>query len=365
MAEGEAAAWRFVSAVALPFIIASLLVTARVTAWAGNEVVFPRPKVVEPNVEFWVKVFTRYTSRDFIIFDRDDVSRVYQVMHLPGDGDPTSNDVNWTNAYLKTKYGNILNRLAAGAKPMSFEEQQVAALFHNPSPSVYAQAAQNLRVQQGLRDRFREGLLRSRYYRPTMERIFRAAGLPVELVTLAEVESGFYPGARSGAGAVGIWQFTRSTGKQFLRINRRYDERLNPIRETQAAAQLLRYNYDVLGNWPLAITAYNYGTYGTAQAAEMYDNDYAQVFKNFDGPHFGFAAKNYYSEFLAALEVSRHEAEYFPGIEYDSIAPPPQPSTVLWHSSRARIRRVAAHRRSHSCTGRCTVSRHSRRIAES
>jgi len=362
--EGEVTASRIARAVTLTLLVALMIGAAQICAWAGSEVVFPRPQVVEPNVEFWVRIFTRYTDRDFIIFDRGDISRVYQVMHLPGDGDPTGGDVEWTNAYLKVKYANILNRLASGAKPASFEERQVAALFHNASPAVYALAAQNLRVQQGLCERFREGLLRSRYYRPTMERIFREAGVPVELVTLAEVESGFYARAHSSAGAVGIWQFTRSTGKQFMRINRRYDERLNPFRETQAAAQLLRYNYDVLGNWPLAITAYNYGTHGMSEAAEMYDSDYAKVFKNFDGPHFGFAAKNYYSEFLAALEVYHHEDEYFPGIAYDSVDPPAQPSAVLRHPAhRARLHRVASRHHAHSCTGRCTVSKHSRRIA--
>jgi hypothetical protein len=104
-----------------------------------------------------------------------------------------------------------------------------------------------------------------------------------------------------------------------------------------------------------------------SQAAEQYDSDYSKVFKNFDGPHFGFAAKNYYSEFLAALEVYRHEDQYFPGIEYDSIDPPRQPSVVLRQvrHRHTHLRRVASRRRSHICTGRCTVSRHSRRIAES
>lgn len=361
MADGEVTAREIARAVALPFVVALLIAVAQVSAWAGSEVAFPRPAEVEPNVEFWVKVFTQYSYRDFVVHDRDDVTRIYQVMHLPGDGVPSGADVEWTNAYLKAKYTDILNRLAGGAPPSSFEEQQVAALFHHASPSTYALAAQNLRVQQGLRERFREGLLRSRYYRPTMERIFRDAGLPVELVTLAEVESGFYPGARSSAGAVGIWQFTRSTGRQYLRINSRYDERLNPTRETEAAAQLLRYNYDVLGDWPLAITAYNYGTEGMARAAQIYDRDYSRIFKNFDGPHFGFASKNYYSEFLAAVQIYRHEDQYFPGIEYESVDPPPQPSAVL---RRAHIRHASYRHHTRACTGRCTVTKHSRHVVE-
>jgi membrane-bound lytic murein transglycosylase D len=271
---------------------------------------------------------------------------IYQVFHLPGDGCPTRDDVDWTNAYLKSKYTDILNRLATGKTPSDYEERDIAAMFKGRPLSAYAAAAANLRVQQGLRERFREGLLRSRYYRPTMERIFRQAGLPVELVTLAEVESGFYPTARSGAGAVGIWQFTRATGEQYMTITRYHDDRLNPVRETEAAAQLLRYNYDVLGSWPLAITAYNYGTGGMSRAADSYAHNYARILTNYDGPRFGFAAKNYYSEFLAALEVHQHESEYFPGIEYAYAPPPPQPSTELPHPVSRVHHRHTAH--SHS-----------------
>src|SRR5207245_1070319 len=145
-------------------------------------------------------------------------------LHLPGESTPDRSEVDAVNDYLKSKFGNTLNRLAAGQAPADYEERQVAALFKGEQLSVYAVAAQNLRVQQGMRERFREGLLRSRYYRSTMQRIFTDAGLPPDLLALAEVESGFYSQARSSAGAVGIWQFTRGTGRQFMRITRYHDD---------------------------------------------------------------------------------------------------------------------------------------------
>jgi membrane-bound lytic murein transglycosylase D len=282
---------------------------------AATSVAFPQPAGIESNVKFWVEVFTTYSVRDFVVHDRDDVSRIYQVFHMPGVGQPSREDIEWANAYLKTKYGDMLNRFASGRAPENDEERRVAALFKDAGPGAYAYAAQNLRVQEGLREQFRAGLIRSRYYRPAMERIFREAGLPPELVTLAQVESGFETRARSSAGACGIWQFTRSTGRKYLRITRYHDDRLNPVRSTEAAAKLLRYNYDMLGDWPLAITAYNYGAGGTARAAEVYGGDYAAMVHRYNGPHFGFAVKNYYAEFLAAMQVHQHEDQYFPGIE--------------------------------------------------
>ena len=286
---------------------------------AENAVHFPRPAVIEPNVQLWIDAFTKYSVRDFAIMDRDKVSRVYQVFHLPGDGNPTRDDVDWANEYLKTKYSDLLNRLATGHQPDSYDEKRVAEMFKGEPLSAYSVAAQNLRVQEGLRERFREGMVRSRYYRPTMERIFRQAGLPPELVTLAQVESGFQTRAKSTAGACGIWQFTRATGAKYMRVSRYRDDRLNPIRSTEAAAKLLRSNYDLLGDWPLAITAYNYGTGGIARAADIYGGDYSKMIERYQGPRFGFAVKNYYSEFLAAMDVYEHEETYFPGIKDDVV----------------------------------------------
>ena len=294
----------------------------RGSALAGAEVSFPRPATIEPNVKFWVDVFAGYGERDFVIHDRQQVWRVYQVMHIPGDGTPTRDEGDSINNYLKAKYANILNRLAAGQPPANLEESRVADLFKGEAPGMYALAAQNLRVQQGMRERFQEGLLRSRNYRPTMERIFRTVDLPSELVTLAEIESGFECRAKSGAGAVGIWQFTRGTGKEYMRITRYHDDRLNPITETHAAAQLLRSNYATLGSWPLAITAYNYGTGGMAKASSEYHGDYAAIVRNYNGSRFGFASKNYYPEFLAALQVHQYEEQYFPELKYAATPTP-------------------------------------------
>jgi membrane-bound lytic murein transglycosylase D len=310
---------RAVAAVAIAFAVGVVFTSI---SSAESEVPFPRPSTIEPNVQFWVDIFTAYSNHDFVILDRDNVWRLYQVYHLPGDGQPSRTDIDWANAYLKSKYSDILTKLGSGREPSNYEERRVAQMFKGEPLSSYLAAAQNLRVQEGLREQFHDGLLRSRYYRPTMERIFRSAGVPPELVTLASVESGFHGGAKSGAGAVGIWQFTRDTGKKYMKITRYHDDRLNADRSTIAAAKLLRANYDELGDWPLAITAYNYGTGGTARAASIYGGDYSKMVQNYSGPRFGFAVKNYYSEFLAALQVHRYEDRYFPGIDGEATIRP-------------------------------------------
>jgi len=291
-------------------------------ASTGGSAEFPRPPALEPNIKFWVDVFTAYGERDFVIHDKDNLWKIYEVQHLPGFGAPSRDEVQATTEYLREKYTNILGRLAAGLQPTDPDERRVAALFKGESPSAYTLAASNLRVQEGLREQYEAGLLRSRNYRAAMERIFIDEGLPPKLVSLATIESGFYNTAKSSAGAVGIWQFTRDTGKEYMRITPYHDDRFDPIAETRAAAQLLRYNYDSLGSWPLAITAYNYGTGGMAEAAQIYGNDFDRIYRSFDGPRFGFASRNYYAEFLAALQVRQYEDQYFPNLKYEATPPP-------------------------------------------
>lgn len=338
-----------------------LVIFSRSAARAESQFNFPRPPALEPQISFWVDVFTAYSYRDFVIMDRDDPYKIYQVYHLPGEGCPNRDEIDWTNTYLKKKYSDILERLAAGREPSGSDEQHVAELFKGRSPYALRLAADNLRVQEGLKEHFREGILRSKYYRPTMEKIFKSAGLPVELVTLASVESGFQRGVKSSAGALGIWQFTRATGQHYMKIGRRRDDRLNPTVETAAAAKLLRFNYETLGDWPLAITAYNYGTAGTARAAEVSGNDYTRMVQSYNGPHFGFAVKNYYAEFLAALQVHEYENQYFPGIEYEpAIVPPPvrvQPAQLLQVSAPSR-HHASKHHHRHRATR--TATKHHR-----
>jgi membrane-bound lytic murein transglycosylase D len=126
------------------------------------------------------------------------------------------------------------------------------------------------------------------------------------------VESSFNPAAYSKVGAAGLWQFLRSTGRRFLRIDAAVDERLDPFRETEAAAQLLAYNYRLLGTWPLAITAYNHGAAGMLRAREQLGTtDIVRIVRDYHSPTFGFASRNFYVSFLAALAVTQDPHKYF------------------------------------------------------
>src|SRR5678809_459134 len=95
--------------------------------------------------------------------------------------------------------------------------------------------------------------------------------------------------------AAGHWQFTRSTGRRYMHIDAAVDERMDPYRSTVPAAQLLKFNYDLLGTWPLALTAYNHGAAGMRRAKERQGtDDIVTIIRRHQSRTFGFASRNYY-----------------------------------------------------------------------
>ena len=97
-----------------------------------------------------------------------------------------------------------------------------------------------------------------------------------------------------------------------MRVDDVVDERLDPYSATEAAANLMLYNYRLLGTWPLTVTAYNHGPGGLRRAQdELGTSDIAAIVRRYQGATFGFASRNFYVAFLAALEVDRHAERFF------------------------------------------------------
>lgn len=101
---------------------------------------------------------------------------------------------------------------------------------------------------------------KAEYYFPIFEDILGKHELPFELCYLPVIESALNPQARSHMGAVGLWQFMPATGKRYgLEVNSLIDERMDPIRSTEAACKFLKALYSIFGDWNLVIAAYNCG----------------------------------------------------------------------------------------------------------
>lgn len=269
----------------------------------------PSPEL-RPMVEFWKKIYTQYTTRQAVLHDKDNLTVIYEVVDLDNGGKKAVRE-------RKRKIESILNRLDKnGGAPSAPEEEEIAAKFaHIQDTNKFSHAVEALRVQLGQADRFKLGLQRSGRYMNHIREVFRSYDLPEELTALPHVESSFNYKAYSSVGAAGIWQFMRGTGRLFMRVDYTVDERRDPITSTDAAARLLSISYKELGSWPLAITSYNHGINGMRRARGLYGDDMAAIIRNYKSKSFGFASRNFYTEFLAALEVSRNYHKYFTNVE--------------------------------------------------
>jgi membrane-bound lytic murein transglycosylase D len=285
---------------------------------------------LEQRVDFWKKIFTQYSQDDIVIHDASRVNLIYTV----------ADDAN-----VKTRLAAVrgtLREIRSGLESpenLSSEAQQIAEAITAQGISLTTREIDNLidnlHTQRGVKERFRDGIIRSGAYTDAFRQTFRNAGVPDDLALLPLVESSFQ-NVRSKAGAVGMWQFTRSTGRLYLRISSRSDERLDPHKAAQAAARLLRDNHKALGSWPLAITAYNHGQAGMLRAQKQHGSDLIAIINDYKGPVFGYASMNFYAEFLAAVEVYDNYRTYYgdlvlhrPSAPGARPAPAPKTQTVV------------------------------------
>ncbi|MCI5113281.1 MAG: LysM peptidoglycan-binding domain-containing protein [Candidatus Electrothrix sp. AU1_5] len=281
-----------------------LLLLLNDQAEAGSR--FPIYRIIAPNVQFWENIYGTYTGDQGVLHDKDDLSIIYGVIdfvprNIPGAGKMNAQ----LEKVVRQRHKKILEKFINGQKPKTKEEKKVYALFKGKQKAaVFREAIENLRIQTGLKNAFREGVIRSGAYIPLIKKIMRAQNLPVELAYLPHVESSFNLQAHSKAAAVGLWQFTKYTGREYMTINELVDERFDVYLSSLAAAKFLKENYRQLESWPLAITAYNYGRTGMVRAQQQWGT-YPQIIKNHETGIFKFASKNFYSEFIAAVRVAR------------------------------------------------------------
>ena len=146
-----------------------------------------------------------------------------------------------------------------------------------------------------------------------MEQIFRDFNIPIELTRLVFVESSFNVEARSRVGASGLWQIMPNIGRKFKYIQNSYDKRDHPYYATVLAAKILKENYQILKSWPLAVTSYNFGVGSMLRAKKKLGTKDLEII--FGGkrknPYIGFASRNFYATYLAAVHVESHANIYF------------------------------------------------------
>ncbi len=288
---------------------------------AASEADFPEPESLNSAVAFWMRVYLEATTSAGLLHDARDLGVVYETVRF--DEGLSARGQERQIEKRKDHWRRVLRRMAKGSGPLDSHEETVLRLFElelgrPPTASDLYQAARRIRFQLGQRDKFRAGIIRSGAFEDDMRAVFRHQGLPEDLAYLPHVESSFNVEAYSKYGAAGLWQFMRSTARRYLTLNYVVDERLDPRVATRAAAQLLRDNYNSIGSWPLAITAYNHGASGMRRAKrKLGTDDIGVIVRKYSSRTFGFASRNFYVQFLAARRVLQNYEPYFGPLERD------------------------------------------------
>ncbi|MDA1075079.1 MAG: transglycosylase SLT domain-containing protein [Proteobacteria bacterium] len=295
----------------------------QVTAQASTPL--ERPAALAADIEFWRRVYGEITTSQGFIHDSARLDIIYATVNLSKGNDRSR----YSSAVAADEQYVAALRAVAGGKRegLSSAEQRVVNLWGpDLNKAVLLAASERVRFQLGQSDRFREGIIRSGAWEAYVKKAIADADLPTEIAALPHVESSYNPAAYSKVGAAGMWQFMQSTGKRFMRIDNVMDERLDPYHSTRSAILLLKQNYQVTQSWPLAITAYNHGASGMRRAiAELGTDDITTIVREYKGRTFGFASRNFYVSFLAAVEVADKAEYYFGKLSRD----PPDMSAVV------------------------------------
>ncbi|HZD47515.1 MAG TPA: transglycosylase SLT domain-containing protein [Silvibacterium sp.] len=160
-------------------------------------------------------------------------------------------------------------------------------------------------------------LNRAGRYKDMIQRVLKEEGVPQDLIYQAVAESGFRTQAinpRSGAG--GMWQFM--PGDTFAPPRSGwYDERFDPEQATRAYARYIKFLYKQLGDWYLAMAAYDWGAGNIQRAVQR--TGYADFWELYRRNNLPAETKNYVPIILAVTILAKNPKQY--GL--DDLTPDP------------------------------------------
>ena len=217
---------------------------------------------------------------------------------------------------------STLKHLVAGGQPRNIFEKSAAEKYRaqitkrnaelpaglraNELTQYCKEAAKNVRYQTGRSADFEIAWKRAKPLLPKIESILRKECIPQELAAIPFAESSFDCAAKSHAKAVGLWQIMSGTGRPFLRIGPKIDERYDPVVSSRAAARILNQMYTVANNgealksWPLVATGYNTGDQRMRNAvSELRSRNLADIIENYRDKNFRYDGQNYVAEIIA------------------------------------------------------------------
>lgn len=295
---------------------------------------FPCPPEIQRRVDFWVMVFRAWNTNQIIFHDANRPERVYSVSksRFTCSRRKPAKSIERERTRIKKALLGVAKKLTQAQPSYTRDEKMLLALFPAKNAKEVRVAAENVRCQQGNRDRFVEALKRYETYKDHVLSVLSEAGLSRDIVYLPFVESAYNPRAYSRVGAAGLWQIMPRTARTLgLQLSATIDERFDAEASTWGAARYLRRSTDSLTAKakelnpsvtsaqinPFVITSYNYGVAGMHRAMNKVGTNYIAVLNKYKSRSFRTAVRNFYASFLAARYVAQNATKYFGNIKAD------------------------------------------------
>lgn len=287
-----------------------------------------------PNVNFWFMIYTQFESSSVVLHDKSNLSLIYKVLdfsHLHEKGLPKNTLYVLQQKISEEKLNDLkqdLENLSKDPYSLSPAAKKIYRILKQANIELpirksdrsilFTKLKHNLRTQTGQKNFIRDGVIRSLPYQKFLARYFKERDLPVELLAVPFLESSFNPRAHSKVNALGVWQFMPLIASFYVpKRTNHYDYRSNVGVASVSAGFLMSENHRIMKTWDLTVTAYNSGTkhlLKTKRKLASSDVDLEDIIKHSDSQHFGFASKNFYSEFLALAHTLAYREELFEGL---------------------------------------------------
>lgn len=283
-----------------------------------------------PTVHFWFLIYTQFESTSVIMHDKTNLSLIYKVLDFSAlrEKNLPKNTLYVLQQKISEERVNdlkaVLENLSRDPFSLSSEAKQIYRLLKQANVTLpigrlersnfFLKLKANLRTQTGQKNFIRDGIIRSLPYQKFLSEYFKDRNLPQELLAIPFLESSFNPRAQSKVNALGIWQFMPLISSYYVpKRTSNFDYRFNVGVASVAAANLMSENFVIMKSWDLAVTAYNSGTKHLLKTKREIGRDATlqEIIKHSDSQHFGFASKNFYSEFLALAHTLAYKEELF------------------------------------------------------
>lgn len=284
-----------------------------------------------PTVNFWFLIYTQFESSSVVIHDKSNLSLIYKVLdfgHLHEKGLPKNTLYVLQQKISEEKLDDLkkdLENLSKEPFSLSPSAKRIYRILKHANIELpikksdrsifFTKLKHNLRTQTGQKNFIRDGVIRSLPYRNFITKYFTDKKLPKELLAIPFLESSFNPRAQSRVNALGVWQFMPLIASYYApKRTNNTDYRSNVGVSSVSAGFLMAENFAIMKSWDLTVTAYNSGTkhlLKTKRELASNDVDLEAIIKHSDSEHFGFASKNFYSEFLALAHTLAYREELF------------------------------------------------------